>query len=120
MRRLPFEGEAEGGAGRAEGDDSDAALHQSNMEPAMPDGRKSNDWRRTLVRAIAWVLVVGIAAATFLVGLHDDPSKLDEPINAMFDGIVRILTLLLGAGGVALGAYQSGRVRNGPDQPSGR
>ena len=61
------------------------------------------------------MLVVPImvtAIAIVLIVQHDDLSQLDELIEAVFDGIVQVLTLLLGAGGVALGAYQSGR-KNG-------
>ena len=66
-----------------------------------------------MVRWTAGTVVALILAAAVLIGLHEDPSSLDEPIEAIFDGIVRVLTLLLGAGGVAVGAYQSGQQRHG-------
>lgn len=78
----------------------------------MPNGRKSNDWRRTLVKAIAWVMALTITAATVLVTLHEDPSKLADLINAMFDGIVQVLTLLFGGSGLAVAAYQSAQIRS--------
>ena len=83
----------------------------------MSNGPESSGWRRTLVKSLATVMVTVVVAAAVVLILHDDPSQLDEPIDAMFDGIVRVLTLLLGAGGVAVGAYHSGRSRgNGADR----
>ncbi|MCY3676639.1 MAG: hypothetical protein OXH66_03460 [Gemmatimonadetes bacterium] len=70
---------------------------------------KDSDWRAVAVRWIAGTIIALILAGAVLIGLHEDPASLDEPIEAVFDGIVRVLTLMLGAGGVAVGAYQSGR-----------
>ena len=73
------------------------------------DMLKSNDWKKTAMRSIAAMVMTIVAAAAALIWLHDDPASLVEPINAIFDGIVRVLTLLVGAGGVAYGAYRTGQ-----------
>lgn len=52
-----------------------------------------------------------------LVGVkHENLSELDELVTAISAGSVDVLTLIFGAGGVALGAHQTGRVQNVSEQ----
>ena len=76
--------------------------------------KEYNDWR---LAAVKWgftsVAVMCTAIAIALIVEHDKLSELDKLVTALADGIVRVLTLLLGAGGVAVGAYHYGRPRGG-------
>ena len=71
---------------------------------------KSNGWK---VLAMKWgfpsIAAMLTAIAVTLVWKHDDLSQLDELVTALAQGIRDILVVVLGAGGVAFGAYQSGR-----------
>ena len=76
--------------------------------------KEDNDWRLATVKwGFPFVTVMCTAIAITLIVEHNKLSEMDKLVTALTDGIVRILTLLLGAGGVAVGAYHAGRSRGG-------